>query len=60
MVEQITGAPKLVTLDENCCNHCQTLGTITQFIESAANEKMAIKSARIILFNVKSATILQA
>ena len=55
MVEQITVAP---TLDENCCNHCQTLDTKTQFIETAVNEKLAIKSATIILSDVKSATII--
>ena len=41
-------------------NHCQTLGTITQFIGTAVNKRSAIKLATIILSNVKLATILRA
>ena len=41
-------------------NHCQTLGTITQFIGTAVNEKLAIKLATIILSDIKSATIMRA
>ena len=39
--------------------HCQTLGTRTLFIWTAVNERLAIKSATIILSDVKLATILQ-
>ena len=56
MVEQITGPPKLVTLDEN---DYQTLGTITQFIGSTVNEKSAIKLATIIWACKRLATILK-
>ena len=41
-------------------NHSQTLGTITQFIGTAVNERSTIELATITLPDVKSATILWA